>query len=123
MIYLASPYTHPDSIIREQRYRAACMATATMLRAGVPVYAPIVHTHPLVAHGLPGDWRFWSRYDQTFLEIADAVVVLALDGWQESIGVGEELRLAEQMGIPVTFATAEEIERHSARWQQKMSCR
>jgi hypothetical protein len=123
MLYLACPYSHPDPAVRDKRHDAACKAAAALLRAGVPVYAPVVHSHNLVRHGLPTDWQFWSRFDPAFLEIADAVVVLALDGWQESIGVREEVRLAEQMSIPVLFARPDEIERLAERYQQKMSCR
>ncbi len=110
MIYLANPYSHADPAIREQRYHAACRATAAFLRAGIAVYAPVVHSHPLVAYGLPIDWRFWSRFDETFLGIAEAVVVLTLDGWRKSVGVREELRLAEEMGIPVYFVDAEDAD-------------
>lgn len=81
------------------------------------VYAPVVHSHPLVAHGLPIECSFWSRFDQTFLEIADAIVVLALDGWQESIGLREELRLAEEMGIPVSYLEAAEIQEQIGQWK------
>jgi len=34
MIYLASPYSHPDPAVRAERYRAACRATAALLLAG-----------------------------------------------------------------------------------------
>ena len=103
MLYLASPYSHPDPAVRLQRYEAACRAAATLLHAGPAVYSPIVHSHPLVAHGLPTDWSFWSRFDQPFLEIADGMVVLMLVGWRDSVGVREELRIAEEIGIPVIY--------------------
>ncbi len=44
MIYLASPYTHVDAAVRESRFDAACLATSTLMRAGLTVYAPIVHS-------------------------------------------------------------------------------
>ena len=106
MIYLAAPYSHPDPAVRQQRYEMTCHATAALLRTGHTVFSPIVHSHPLVAYGLPTEWSFWSRQDQTFLEIADAVIVLTLHGWRESVGVREEMRLAEAMGIPIAFVEA-----------------
>ncbi len=48
MIYLASPYTHVDAAVRESRFDAACLAMSTLMRAGLSVYSPIVHSHPLV---------------------------------------------------------------------------
>ncbi len=34
MIYLASPYSHPDPAVREQRFRAAGDTAAALIRAG-----------------------------------------------------------------------------------------
>lgn len=56
--YLASPYSSPDPVVREERFHAACRATAALLRDGLFVFATIVHSHHLVEHGLPGDWTF-----------------------------------------------------------------
>lgn len=70
MIYLASPYSDPDPAVREQRYEAACAATVAMLRAGHVVFSPIVHSHPLVAYGLPTDWAFWQRVNGDHLLFA-----------------------------------------------------
>lgn len=123
MLYLACPYSHPDAAVREERYHAACRATAAVLRAGVAAYSPVVQSHPLVAHGLPEGWDFWSRFDATFLEVADAMLVLALEGWAQSVGVREELRLAKEMGIPVSFAGPEEVERHAAAYAGRTACR
>jgi nucleoside 2-deoxyribosyltransferase len=105
--YLASPYSHPDPAVREERYRAACRAAAALLLAGQPVFSPIAHSHPLVEYGLPADWSFWQRYDRELLERCDEVVVLMLDGWEESVGVREEIRLARAMGKPVRYLAPE----------------
>ncbi|MCS6921487.1 MAG: DUF1937 family protein [Elioraea sp.] len=108
MIYLASPYSHPDPTVREQRFRAACRLVAAFLRAGMLVFSPIAHSHPLVEFGLPTDWRFWERYDRAHLERCDEVVVLMLDGWKESAGVQAEVRIARELGKPVRFLGVEE---------------
>ena len=64
MIYLASPYSHPDPAVRERRFRAACSAAAFLLQAGHAVFSPIAHGHVLAEHGLPTDWSFWQRFDR-----------------------------------------------------------
>jgi hypothetical protein len=107
MIYLASPYSHPDQTIREQRFRAACRAVATLLRAGHVVFSAIVHSHPLVEHGLPADWKFWECIDHQHLERCDEVVVLMLDGWRESTGVRAEVRIARELGRPIRYVAPE----------------
>jgi hypothetical protein len=45
--YLACPYSHQDSWRRIARFRAANKAAAELLLAGVNVYSPISHSHPL----------------------------------------------------------------------------
>jgi hypothetical protein len=103
MIYLATPYSHPDPLVREQRFRDACRAAAALLRSGQAVFSPIAHSHPLVVYGLPSDWAFWWHFDRELLARCDEVVVLMLDGWHESVGVREEVRLAQELDKPVRY--------------------
>ncbi len=103
MIYLASPYSHPESSVREQRFRAACVAAVRLIRVGHIVFSPITHGHSLALHGLPTDWRFWERFDHRQLACCDEMIVLTLDGWRESEGVQAEIRLATEFGKPIRY--------------------
>lgn len=103
MIYLASPYSHPDHAVREQRFQEACRAAAKLIRLGYAVFSPIAHSHPICQHGCPGDWDSWEAFDQELLSHCDEVVVLAIDGWRESVGVQAEIRLAAKLGKPVRY--------------------
>jgi hypothetical protein len=107
MIYLASPYSHADPLIREARFNAACQATADMVLAGRAVFSPIVHGHPLVRFGLPTDWSFWQRFDEEHLQRCDEVLVLRIDGWRESVGVRAEIELAVALEKRVEFVGEE----------------
>jgi len=73
------------------------------MRAGHVVFSPIAHSHPIARFGLPTDWAYWERQDREHLARCDEVVVLLLDGWQESRGVQAEIRLAETLGKPVRY--------------------
>lgn len=108
--YLASPYTHDDLSIRLARFEAACHAAAALMRQGRIVFAPVVHSHPIAQHGLPLDWAYWERHDRRFLEVCDEVVVLMLDGWRQSEGVQAEIKIAQELGKPVTFVGKKEID-------------
>lgn len=103
MIYLASPYSHPDPAVRDQRYLAACRAAVRLLLAAQSVFSPIVHGHPLVQLGLSGDWLFSARHDQWHLSRCDEVLVLALTGWDESVGVQHEIAFAQKLGKIVRY--------------------
>src|SRR5688572_30741405 len=109
MIYLASPYSHSDPTIREQRFHAACAATAALMREGHVVFSPVCHSHPLTARGLPGDWAFWQAQDLAHLERCDDLLVLMLDGWEQSAGVQAELRQAGVLGKPVWYRAPLEV--------------
>jgi len=101
MIYLASPYSHPDQAVERQRFDAVCQAAAALMRRGVAVFSPIAHSHAIARLGLPTDWAFWQRYDRAFLAWCDELWVLKLSGWESSVGVRAEMAIAREMGKPV----------------------
>ena len=104
MIYLASPYSHPDPAIRDQRFRAVCRKAAELIEDGQVVFSPIAHTHPIAIYGnLRFDWDTWKPVDQMFLAVCDELVVLMLDGWVMSNGVLAEIDIAKNLGKPVRF--------------------
>jgi len=104
MIYLASPYTHSDPVVRQRRFEAVCRVAAGMIRSGKTVFSPIAHSHALVQYGLPADWGAWEEHDRRFLDACDELVVLTLDGWRESQGVQSEIAIAQELGKPVSFS-------------------
>jgi hypothetical protein len=108
MIYLCSPFSHPDAGVRERRYEAACRAAAALIRQGTTVFSPIAHSYGICAYGLPGDWQFWQPHDLRFLAACDELVVLKLEGWEKSVGIQAEIAAARVLGKPVTFLALEE---------------
>lgn len=112
MIYLASPYSHPDAVVRQKRFDAACRAAAALLRVGFPVFSPIAHSHPIAQHGVPSTWEFWRHVDHHYLRQCRAVVVLRLPGWEQSVGVRAEIELARRWGIPVIEVDPKHLEPH-----------
>jgi len=103
VIYLASPYSHPEAEVRRARFEAACRAAAELTRQGKTVFAAVVHSHQISRYGLPLDWKFWARHDRRFLELCREVVVLMLPGWEASVGVQAEIAIARELGKPVSF--------------------
>lgn len=104
LVYLACPYSHPERAVRVARFEAANRAAGVLMRGGLLVFSPISHTHPIAeAGGLPLGWEFWEAFDRAYLGISHSVYVLRVDGWRESKGVTAELRIAAEMGLPVSF--------------------
>lgn len=104
LIYLASPYTHDDPWVRQERYERALDALTYLLRQDKFVYSPIVHSHHADGR-LRGtkDHDFWMRQAIEMLHRCDAMTVLMLDGWKLSKGVAEEIVVASRLGIPVHY--------------------
>ena len=105
LTYLASPYTSIHPAIREHRYEQAAKAAAQLMRQGRLVYSPIVHGHPLTVADpeMPGDFEFWMRHCYAMLGVCKAIVVLKLDGWEQSVGVRAEMEFALRMGLRIEF--------------------
>lgn len=102
MIYLASPYSHPDAAVRQSRYEAACEAAGVLARHGYHVFSPIAHSHGIALHGgTGGSWEDWERQDLVMLAKASAFVLLPLEGWKESHGVRVEAEHAARQGLPM----------------------
>lgn len=102
-IYLASPYSHDDPDVRQERFQAVCKAAAYLMRHGQIVFSPIAHSHSVEVVGLQerhgGD--FWKRQDIPLLRHAKELVVLMLPGYLESAGLKWEIELAQALHIPV----------------------
>jgi Domain of unknown function (DUF1937) len=110
LIYLACPYSHESATVREARFVLANAAAAVLMRAGLYVFSPISHTHPIAqTGGLPLGWDYWEGYDREILSHCGALVVLAADGWKESTGVSGEIRIALDLGIPGWIEPMEEL--------------
>lgn len=109
MIYLASPYSHHDPAIREARFQSVCRAAAALIRAGHAVFSPIAHSHSIAAFGLPTDWAYWQAQMRHHLETSAEVVVLTLDGWQQSVGIAAEVAIAGELDKPVRFLAPDDL--------------
>ena len=107
MIYLASPYSHPDEAVRVARFEAVCRFAAQRIAEGLVVFSPIAHTHPIAVYGgLPLGFDFWREFDQRMIAACDALWVLCLRGWRHSRGIAEEISIARGLGKPCVFIDA-----------------
>lgn len=102
-IYLASPYSHEDPSVREERFQAVCKAAAYLMRKGHIVFSPIAHSHSIEVIGLQErrGGEFWQRQDIHLLRHAHELIVLMLPGYLDSAGVKWEIELAKSMRIPI----------------------
>lgn len=103
--YLATPYTNFEGG-HEAAWIMACEQTALLLKAGVPVFSPIAHTHPIAKVGglKIVDHNFWVNVvDAPMMKGAHGIIHLAAKGWQKSSGMHEEIVHFVKAGKPVVF--------------------
>ncbi len=104
LIYLASPYTSNDPSILLERFRKVCVVAGKLISEGFYIFSPIAHTHPIsVASKLPGDWQYWEGYDRAIIKNCKCLVVLKLEGWEQSKGVQSEINIAKELGLSVEY--------------------
>src|SRR5690554_3002649 len=102
MIYVASPYSSDDPVIREKRYELVAQFTKNMLEAGFVAFSPIVYGHQLAQRfGMKTDYQTWLNLNVGILRKCEAMYLLKLTGWEESKGVALELKMCEILHIPV----------------------
>jgi nucleoside 2-deoxyribosyltransferase len=98
-IYLAAPYTSSDKHLVEHRVKQINQAAAKLMREGHIVFSPISHSHQMaIQEVLPTTFEWWRKQNHAFIEWADAVCVLLLDGWEKSVGVMDEIDFALELG-------------------------
>jgi Domain of unknown function (DUF1937) len=105
LVYLACPYSDPDPAVREERFRAVNRAAGILMRAGLYIFSPISHTHPIAMEaGLPLGFDYWRGYDEAILSVCKALIILELPGYGQSVGVRAERDLAQDKGIPIFYS-------------------
>jgi hypothetical protein len=87
----------------EQRFRDACKCAAAMMERDEDVFSPVAHSHSVAVHGnLNGvDHDFWMKRDMPFMAMCDRMYILEIEGWADSKGVDEEIRIFAKAGKPI----------------------
>ena len=95
--YLASPYSHPDPKVREERFIEVCGLAASLMWGDndLTVFSPIAHSHPIAVHGgLSGSADYWEKHNRAWLDWADVLFVADMEGTKESEGIRREIEYA-----------------------------
>lgn len=101
--YIASPYSHPDHSVTEQRVIKVAEFTAKLISLGLSVISPIVHNVGLIEkspHALSPGWNNWKKQDEALLSCCDFMIIYCIDGWEESVGIKEEMNICVRKYIP-----------------------
>lgn len=103
MIYLAAPYTHPDSDVVTQRMALFSIIDAKLAKQGLFTVSPLSKHFIKMYTDIPLTWDFWKEYSEKLMEKCDALYVIMLDGWEESEGVQGEIEMAKKMSKEIKY--------------------
>lgn len=105
VIYIASPYSHQSDAVRYERFTRTRVYAHHLMAQGIVCFSPIVYGRQFEkVFIVPADYESWVDFNNWMLLASQEVRVLKLDGWQESRGIAHEIALANDHGIPVSFA-------------------
>lgn len=106
LVYLASPLTHSDAAVRQQRTVAVAKAAGWLManRRDYFFFSPVCFGTPIAAEcTLPYEWQFWAEIDECMLSRCDEIWILTIPGFKSSTGVNAERQIAERLALPCRF--------------------
>lgn len=102
MVFVCAPYSSNDQFIKESRFKSACIGCGLIMDLGGFPMSPLVHGVPIANEmKLPDDFDYWSKYCLSFINKSDFLVVLNVEGWEDSSGIKAEIELAHKLNKPV----------------------
>lgn len=120
VIYLASPYSHPNPKIQEDRYEEIAKMVSKLTKQGLIVFSPIFTGHNMLKYEkMPGDWSFWQTYCISFLVKCDEMWIYGIDGWGDSKGIEAEKKIAKDNKIPIKFLSRFHYDGYVDNWETK----
>lgn len=114
--YIAGPYTakmedgSEDHARVNERMRITCLCDAELMKLGFKTCSPMYkHLIRHYAKETPGDWQYWGEYSRAMLILCEHVIVLKIEGWQESIGLQAEIDFAKEHNIPISIVEVSDL--------------
>lgn len=108
LVYLAGPYSsHPD---KEALMKIIMHFSGSYMMTNRThhVVSPLFNHYSLgLVPQMGTDYAFWGDYSRNLLPRCDEMIVLKLPGWDKSTGVDDEIRLATELGIRITYIDIE----------------
>ena len=98
--YMATPYSK-SPLGLDGACEAACLLAGACFRRGLHVFSPIAHNHSIaVACDIDPRDNLWMNADRPMFEAAHGLLVMAMDGWRDSVGIKEEIEWAHELKKP-----------------------
>lgn len=78
---------------------------ALYIKAGIPVFCPIAHSHPIAVHGAVDafDHDIWRPADRPMMNAAVGLIVVRMESWEQSRGIAMEIEAFRAAGKPIVY--------------------
>lgn len=102
--FLASPFSR-YGLGLEEAFETVARARGQLIRAGVPVFSPVVHSFPVSKYADidPYSHEIWLLAEAPFRYYAYGIIVLKMVGWENSYGVRFEMEEFETLEKPIVM--------------------
>ena len=111
LYYLASPYSHKSEVVRQLRKLVVDAVGSKLVEKGIHIFGPVTESacYSRMNPKIDGAWAYWKDHDLWMLDKCDAMLVLTINGWGQSVGVNAEIEYAKASGKDVIFIHLENI--------------
>jgi len=100
--YLASPYSHEDPLVREERYLKALQTVDKLKELNIAAYSPIVHFHDYSKiYRTSTDAGFYNFHNLAMIMASSGLIILTPPYWGISVGVTGEINWAKEFKKPI----------------------
>lgn len=104
LIYLGIPYSSPSEQVKAERFVIACKIAGALRKQGILCFSPISESHSIAQHAdVPTTWEFWKEYDEAIIRCCKELWVIRIAGLDDSIGVAAEIKLAQELKLPIKY--------------------
>ena len=110
--YLASPFSTPGKgrmdyeLLKEERHHTVEYVAMQLYELGFVLVEPIASSYYKSIHfNAPGNYEYWKVRDRKLIEACDALMVCLMPGWDESVGVTDEIEYAKSLGKGIFYIT------------------
>lgn len=101
-VFVSGPYSSSNEQIKDIRFTISSIVCGVIMNKGGFPLSPVVHGVPIVrVMNVPDDFEYWKDYCIALVSKSDIVIVLMIEGWEESSGVIGEIEAAHELGKPV----------------------
>jgi hypothetical protein len=111
--YISNPYNGTEEQ-KEERATIAAKVCGMLLKKGLHAWSPIVHNHAMMKTF--NEFTLEERqskildFDFSLLKKSDAMIVLTIDGWDKSYGVGKEIELCKKLDIEIKYLNPSDLD-------------